>query len=594
MTKETNENWKSEEQRAERKERLSSQTTASGQKKPIRKKMSWGGILGILLLVLVIAGVAASMYFGNGYKERKTVVATVNGEPVTALKANFYTGLAFNSSVRTGAFTDDARSILSMVFPFGGESKPLRDSLIDNFRSQIQELVYLQQQAKAAGTEPTQEDKESIDGFFKQLSATAKSSQMTMSDLLQKLYGPGASEETLRPFLEENVLVNRFQQNTLESYSFTDDEIEAAYQADKDQYDLVDYRLFVVNAATPEVKKPETTGENTQEEKADESNQEEKSEESESKDTEEKAPELTEEEQKAQAMAEAKAKADQMLEQVTDEESFKAEARKLTEGAEAETLDEKDATLVQNARKNMVESVVGDWLFDSARKAGDKTVVETQQGYTVLYFIQRQKDTRPDFSSRHLLVKVEAAEGQSEDEAREAAKAKAEDLLKQYQAGEKTEDAFAELAKANSDDPGSKSIGGLYENVKPGNFVPAYEAWCLDPARQEGDVDIVYVKSSNYEGYHIIYFKGVGEPAWKQSIISKLKADKFEKMIEDAKASFTYEENEKGMELVLPNYDRAEMESARASLAEQSSQPESSDETSSETSEATTEETTKP
>jgi len=51
-----------------------------------------------------------------------------------------------------------------------------------------------------------------------------------------------------------------------------------------------------------------------------------------------------------------------------------------------------------------------------------------------------------------------------------AAKAKAEDLLKQIKAGGN----FADLAKKNSDDPGSKDSGGELPFAQRGTMVPEF------------------------------------------------------------------------------------------------------------------------
>jgi parvulin-like peptidyl-prolyl isomerase len=98
------------------------------------------------------------------------------------------------------------------------------------------------------------------------------------------------------------------------------------------------------------------------------------------------------------------------------------------------------------------------------------------------------------------------------DEEKAAAKAKADEILAAWQAGEATEDSFAALAKEKSTDPGSASNGGLYEDIYPGQMVAAFEDWCFDPFRKAGDVEMV---ETEY-GWHIMYFvKSHEEAAWK-------------------------------------------------------------------------------
>ncbi len=78
------------------------------------------------------------------------------------------------------------------------------------------------------------------------------------------------------------------------------------------------------------------------------------------------------------------------------------------------------------------------------------------------------------------------------------AKAKAEDILKKALAGQD----FAQLAKDNSQDPGSKDNGGVYDFQKKGSFVPEYEAAVFDPNLKNGEVYSKVVESQF--GWHII------------------------------------------------------------------------------------------
>ncbi|PIW93251.1 MAG: protein translocase subunit SecD [Candidatus Moranbacteria bacterium CG_4_8_14_3_um_filter_43_15] len=77
-------------------------------------------------------------------------------------------------------------------------------------------------------------------------------------------------------------------------------------------------------------------------------------------------------------------------------------------------------------------------------------------------------------------------------------KKKAEDLLKQIQGGAD----FAELAKQNSEDPGSKDQGGDLGFVKRETFVPEFDKVLFDSDLQSGQVYPQIVESQF--GYHII------------------------------------------------------------------------------------------
>ena len=93
--------------------------------------------------------------------------------------------------------------------------------------------------------------------------------------------------------------------------------------------------------------------------------------------------------------------------------------------------------------------------------------------------------------SRHILIKVPAGADAKTDA---AAKAKAESILKQLQAGGN----WADLAKKNSDDPGSKDSGGELGFAQRGRMVPEFDNAIF--TQKIGDIKIVKTQF----GYHIV------------------------------------------------------------------------------------------
>lgn len=81
-------------------------------------------------------------------------------------------------------------------------------------------------------------------------------------------------------------------------------------------------------------------------------------------------------------------------------------------------------------------------------------------------------------------------------------RAKAEEVLARAKNGED----FTALAKEFSEDPGSKDKGGLYENVRKGQFVPEFEAAAL--ALEPGQIAPQLVETKY--GYHIIKLEKKG------------------------------------------------------------------------------------
>ncbi len=130
--------------------------------------------------------------------------------------------------------------------------------------------------------------------------------------------------------------------------------------------------------------------------------------------------------------------------------------------------------------------------FDASKTPGGKATVSDAEAQAYYNAHLAQYKTEEQVKTRHILIAAKAGADAATDA---AAKAKAQDVLKQVQAGGK----FAELAKKYSDDPGSKDKGGEYPLMPTSGFDPAYAkaAMALNPGQTSGLVRSQY-------GYHII------------------------------------------------------------------------------------------
>src|SRR5579863_4372126 len=116
----------------------------------------------------------------------------------------------------------------------------------------------------------------------------------------------------------------------------------------------------------------------------------------------------------------------------------------------------------------------------------------TQQEIQTYYNQHRSEYSAPETAtSRHILIKL-APNADAKTDA--AAKAKAEDILKQIQNGGN----FADLAKKYSDDPGSKDTGGELGPSQRGRMVPEFDNAIFN--QKIGDTKIV----KSQFGYHIV------------------------------------------------------------------------------------------
>ncbi len=138
------------------------------------------------------------------------------------------------------------------------------------------------------------------------------------------------------------------------------------------------------------------------------------------------------------------------------------------------------------------------------------------------------KDTRL-VDVRHILLipKDPAEDGTYTEEAWAACEEEAKALLQTWKQGKKTEESFAELAGEHSEDPGSSTTGGLYENVYEGQMVQAFNDWCFDRNRKIGDTDLV---KTEY-GYHIMYFVDAKDGIWQNYAYSDWLSEKTDMLL---------------------------------------------------------------
>jgi peptidyl-prolyl cis-trans isomerase D len=129
--------------------------------------------------------------------------------------------------------------------------------------------------------------------------------------------------------------------------------------------------------------------------------------------------------------------------------------------------------------------------FDASNLPGGKPQVTDADVQAYYNQHQDQYAVKEQVKVRHILIAAPAGDSKADA----AAKAKAEDILKQIKAGGN----FADLASKNSDDPGSKTQGGELGWMDRGKTVPEFDkaAFTLAPGQTSELVKTQF-------GYHIL------------------------------------------------------------------------------------------
>ncbi len=226
--------------------------------------------------------------------------------------------------------------------------------------------------------------------------------------------------------------------------------------------------------------------------------------------------------------------------------------------AEAEGYDDMDAYIREGMGVNVrledylhfneVYYVTGEYL-DAYAETIHPTADEIEAYYTENEPTFTENGVTRDLgltsSVRHILVAVEGGTENEDgtvtysEEDWNTALAEAERILEQWKNGAATEESFAELANSCTDDPGSATTGGLYEDVNvDASYVEPFENWAIDASRKPGDTAIVKTDF----GYHIMYFVE-GEDYWSYLVGEELVAEKIQEILLAAKEQYPIDIN---------------------------------------------------
>lgn len=402
---------------------------------------------------------------------------------------------------------DTETSLKEQMLPEdAGESISWFDYIMRQTKSSVSQILVFNEAANAEGFVLSEEDRLTLEDTF--------------ADIDMSIYGENVSEDDVRTMLEMELIASSYFSNVLENMEITDDDLNAYYQEHKTEFDTCGLAGFSVSYDT----ETETdTTEATQEKGM----------------TKEQAEELAENLKNAKSPEEF--------------ESLVSDILVTYENYTEEKLTDALPTLYNNSFAYTEGFDVSDWAFAEDTKVND-TFISESEGYISVYMLTREAslDETNTVNVRHILFSAsdhtEELADDADETAQDAANEKAmqtcwelaEDALAEWENGDKTEESFAELANNYSEDPGSNTNGGLYENVYTGQMVTSFNDWCFDSSRKVGDTGLV---ETSY-GVHVMYFSGKGEPLWKNNARNALKSDSMDNWYAEQQATWAVNSND--------------------------------------------------
>lgn len=471
-------------------------------------------VIGVIVAVLVVI----LLVWHSGIFQRRATALSVDGRDYNVNDVDYYFYNAMVSEYytvyySTGSAPFDPSGDLRTQYVDADQTQSYYDYFLEQATSQLTQVAALENAAADEGYTLSDEDKASVE---EEIDSTRTSAEQNgypnLASFLKANYGKYMTMGAYRTCLERAALVSSYQAAYSDKQEVTDQDLDTYYEENADTLDSYDYRYITINGSAPS-----TT------------------------DEEGNTVEPTEEEQQA-AMDAAKAKADEFAAKVEEAEDKSAVFAELapdyvSESSKDSYADDPDRSLSTGVVGSSLSSTYGSWLKDESRTAGDVTVIEGSSSYYVVLFLDRYRNEDPTADIREIFVQAELTQeddASTEDvdestiptqEAMDAAKAKAESLLSQWESGDKTADSFGTLAQENSND-GNASNGGLSQAVTKGSQFDALDAWIFDEARQSGDTTVLEDTTDGAQGWRVVYFQDWNNPVWKNTADSSIRSQR--------------------------------------------------------------------
>lgn len=451
------------------------------------------GIVFLVALVCLVASFPIRTYLAT----HETYVV-INGEEVNKVEFDYAYNTSKNNYItQYGSYLsyfglDTSKDLSTQMY---SDTLTWQDYFEQNAVESLKQNKALMAEAKAAGF--TYDTTDEYNTFKETIKTSAAAAGVSDKEYVRSIYGSYATMGRIEEYVKNDMVMNAYYQKLQEDNAPSDDEIQSYYEENKATYDSVDYRLTTIEADLPT--EPTELADPVEETAAD-----------------------------TTGTTDGTAATDSTQDtayQPSDAEIAKAmeDAKVLADDAEQTVA--KDGEAHENEKKSSVNYLISDWLFDDARKAGDTTVITSDNShcYYAVAFEKRYLDETPSADVR-VIIPTEDKTG--------------EEILEEWKNGAATEDSFAELCKKYTQDTSAVENGGLFEQVTKTGMTEELSNWIFDSSRQAGDTVAITVSDTTY----VLYYIGQDQPEWKINIKNTLVSDTMSQHMQDITADVTVED----------------------------------------------------
>lgn len=478
---------KSRRAKENRSAELAKRLALENDQKKQERRQNLIGILAVICGLAVIAVVYFSVsFYNNGTIMRRRISMESANHQINNCMLSYYVYEEYRDFINLHYEDLDSVYKLDSKKSLKKQDSTLEDGswydyFVSRAREDLETLLLYAEAAEDTGLQLDDADQAEIDARIKDLQESADAQGYSNNEYYEFMYGRGVREEDLRDCFALEALANKYRQTYVEdAFSYTDAELDAAYNADPKEHAAVDYLYLTI---TPDY-----------EEDADET-----------------------------AKTAAKEAATQWVERFKacgSVTGFQQTAREYT--AAMYDIDPDDTDVMDLLNVNMyyttdgapyADTEFGNAAFDSDRKAGDIIVTGSADTEYTIYCIT-QPMYKPTYLTKNIgLIPFSSNTFGSIDTAQSYAE-RAHSSFEE----DPTAETFAELAETYSSDYSLTKNGGMITDAKRGQLNGLVENWVYDEGRKAGDNAVV----QSTDGSYLVWYIGEGHMAWQSGIIADL------------------------------------------------------------------------
>ncbi len=327
-----------------------------------------------VVLVAIVAAIGISLYMKDQRVNGTYVV--IGDREVSGLEYDYYYNASVNSFLASYAsFLPYLGIDTSVDYAQQAYSEDLswKDEFDRMAVLQMRQIFALSKEAEEKGftfdTETVYQEHQ------ENLKEAAKAAEVSLAEYYKTSFGENATVSNVEAIIKEGIYANAYKEELAGQNLPTEDEIASYYAENKDSYDNVDYRSFVFTASVEEG---------------------------------------STEEEIAASMEELKKSADEFLAKREEGVEFEDLCIEYASDMARGNYENEETEYCLSTGKTMsnVPSDASEWLFDSSRKEGDITIIESKDynQYYVVEFLQKYKGETVDETISDTLASAEVTE----------------------------------------------------------------------------------------------------------------------------------------------------------------------------------------